>query len=69
MPWPNDITGVNLTASKKLKRSDLSSKEIQLIKGIGPVLSREIIISKKPLKEIKGIGEYRLKHLSYYIEE
>jgi len=69
MPWPNESSVVNLSNSKKLKLSNLTQKEIQLIKGIGPVLSKEIITSKKPLKEIKGIGEYRFDYLSHYIEE
>jgi hypothetical protein len=52
-----------------IKKSALTQNEIQLIKGIGPQLSSDIVNTNKKLANIKGIGEKRLDYLKKYIIE
>jgi hypothetical protein len=69
IPWTSQKVSKKLPLPKPVKRSELSQIEIQLIKGIGPKLSSDIMQTREPLTEIHGIGEVRLSYLQHYISE
>jgi hypothetical protein len=69
IPWSREASVKNITKPRLKNKNSLTNMELQLIKGVGPVLSSDILKSSVPLREVRGVGEVRFKYLSQYISE